>query len=195
MGRDFYIEIIKFKTKTYDPYEKKTKNRFELRNALYLFLKDKKKFIFEDSLDLRNVPQKIGIKGKDFFSSLSHTDDIGAFTFDSYPVGVDLENYDRIRKDVIARVSRPAELNLNPDTALLWSMKEAGFKSIPFIIQPKIISEVKVESIAELSKPALTGFKVYNFKASVVRKPKLSIEGIVLTNQVTQLAIARTKVK
>ena len=84
LGPDFYLEILEFKTKTHDPYEKKTKNRFELRNSLYQFLKEDKQFIFEDALDLRNVPQKIGIGPKDFFSSLSLKSFSSAIPWESF---------------------------------------------------------------------------------------------------------------
>lgn len=191
MGSDFYIEILPFKTKTHDPYEKRTKNRFELRNCLYKFLKDKKNFIFEDGLDLRNVPQKIGIGEKDYYSSLSHTDDVGVFTFDSHPVGVDFENCDKVKKEIVARVSRPTELKLNSNFQIMWSIKEAAFKSIPFMIQPKIVSEIRIESIVHIDKPALPGYEIFRFTASVVRKPKILIGGIVLTNSKTQLSVAR----
>lgn len=191
LGADFYIDIIKFKTKTTDPYEKKTKNRFELRNALYDFLKNEKEFVFEDALDLRNVPQKIGINGKNYYSSLSHTDEIGVFAFDSSPIGVDFENLEKIKKETVARVSQKMEMALNPNFQLIWSIKEAAFKAIPFLVQPKTASDIKVERIE--SVPATKGnqAQVCLFSASMKKAPYIKLNGLCLFNKDNQLAIAK----
>lgn len=195
LGSDFYIEVIKFNTKTNDPYEKKTKNRFELRNSLYHFLKEKKKFIFEDALDLRNVPQKIAIKNKDYYSSLTHTDDVGVFTFDSFPVGVDIESPERIRKEIVARVSTKSELTMGPNFQIAWSIKEASFKAIPFIVQPKTISDIKIQSISPFSNAQVPGFEACLFTAIVKKSPAITVEGFCLYNNLAQLCVAKAIVK
>lgn len=195
LGADFHIEIMPFKTQSRDPFEKKTKNRFDLRTALYSHLKEKMSFVFEDALDLRNVPQKIAVPNKDHYSSLSHTEEIGVFVLDSSPVGVDIENCDRIQKDIVKRVSKDSELNLNSNYQLLWSIKEAAFKAIPFIIQPKTVSEITVDKIEFKTDKKLPGFDVYLFSASTQSSPKTLINGIGVSNSKNQLVVAKALVK
>ncbi len=195
LGPDFHLEILEFKTKTHDPYEKKTKNRFELRNSLYRFLKEDKQFIFEDALDLRNVPQKIGIGPKDFFSSLSHTDSTGVFAFDSHPIGVDFENVEKVKLTVVERVSHKEELKLHDKHQILWSIKEAAFKAIPFIIQPKTVSDIVIENVTAVSNAKMKGFEIVKFLASVKKSAKISIEGFGISNETIQLAVAKALVK
>ncbi len=195
MGPDFYLEIFPFKTQSRDPFEKKTKNRFDLRTALYNYLKDKKNFVFEDALDLRNVPQKIGVPGKDLYSSLSHTEDVGVFVLDSSPVGVDFENRVRIQKSVVERICQDKELTLDPNFQLLWSIKEAAFKSVPFIVQPKSVTDVIVTGLNNVTDQKIPFFKTANFTATAKTSPtgkSLSkIHGICVFNDDHQLAIAK----
>lgn len=195
LGADFHLEIISFKTKTYDPYEKKTKNRFELRNLLYQFLKEKKGFVFEDVLDLRNVPQKIGNEERNYYCSLSHTEDVGVFVIDSQPIGVDFENRTRIKQEVVARICHKQEMALNPDFQIVWSMKESAFKSIPFLIQPKKVSDIIIEKIEQDTSSRLANYKILKFSASVKKSSKISIYGMTISNSETQLAIAKTKIE
>ena len=194
LGTDFYIEIVKFKTKTTDPYEKKTKNRFELRNALYNFLKRQKKFIFEDALDLRTVPQKIGIRRKNYYSSLSHTEETGAFAFDSSPIGVDIEKREKIKKEIVARVSQKMEMALDSNFQLIWSIKEAAFKAIPFMVQPKTVSEIKIERIESITTKKNSPIQACLFSASTKKTPFIKLEGICVFNQDSQLALAKVLV-
>lgn len=195
MGPDFHIEIFPFKTQSRDPFEKKTKNRFDLRTSLYNFLKDKKNFVFEDALDLRNVPQKIGIPGKDHYSSLSHTEDIGIFVLDSAPIGVDYENRDRIQEKIVQRVCSAEEMSLTPNFQLLWSIKEASFKAIPFIIQPKAISDLTVKTVSIATNSPISGYDVVYFSAAPNKGSTTEIKGFCLFNSITQLAIAKATVK
>ncbi len=199
MGPDFYLEIFPFKTKSRDPFEKKTKNRFELRTALYNYLKDKKNFVFEDALDLRNVPQKIGVPAKDFYSSLSHTEDVGVFVLDSAPVGVDFENRARILKPIVERVCEPKEVSLDPNFQLLWSIKEAAFKSVPFIIQPKAVTEITVTSLITATDEKIPFYKTATFTTTIKTSSKRSaiskIDGICIFNDDYQLAIAKSNIE
>lgn len=190
-GPDFYMDLYRFKTQSRDPFEKKTKDRFDLRTALYLYLKDHKDFVFEDVLDLRNIPQKIGINDKNYFSSLSHTEEIGVFVFDLLPIGVDFENRHKITKEIVKRVSQPAELRLYSDFKILWSIKEAAFKAIPFIAQPKTLAEIKIKTIAPVVEKKIVDFEVFTFSAAIKTLPSLTIKGIGFSNEFTQLAIAR----
>lgn len=198
MGPDFYLEIFPFKSQSRDPFEKKTKNRFDLRTALYNYLKDKKNFVFEDALDLRNVPQKIGIPGKDFYSSLSHTENVGVFVLDSAPVGVDFENRARIKKPIVERICQPNEMSLNSNFQLLWSAKEAAFKSVPFIIQPKMFTEITVTSLTTETDSKMPFFKTATFTSTIKTLSKRSaifkIQGICVFNDDHQLAIAKTSI-
>ncbi|MBL7556502.1 MAG: 4-phosphopantetheinyl transferase family protein [Bdellovibrionaceae bacterium] len=194
MGPDFHIEIVPFQTRSRDPFEKKTKNRFDLRTSLYNFLKDKKNFVFEDALDLRNVPQKIGVPGKDHYSSLSHTDEIGVFVLDSAPVGVDYENRDRIQQKIVERVCTPDELKLSPNFQLLWSIKEASFKAIPFIVQPKAITDLCVKTVSTATSSPINGYDVTQFSAVDTKSPTTHIQGVCISNASVQLAIAKASV-
>ncbi|MBL7543925.1 MAG: hypothetical protein JNL11_08920 [Bdellovibrionaceae bacterium] len=197
LGADFHIEIMSFKTQSSDPFEKKTKNRFDLRTRFYNYLKEEKNFVFEDVLDLRNVPQSIAVPGREYYSSLSHTEDTGVFVLDSSPIGVDYENRERILQDIVKRVSRESEFNLNPDFQLLWSIKEAAFKAIPFIIQPKTISEIVVNTIEVLGKhqAQIPGFEVHSFSASTRTSPKTKIHGYGISNATVQLVVAKALIK
>lgn len=194
MGPDFHIEIVPFQTQSRDPFEKKTKNRFDLRTSLYNFLKDKKNFVFEDALDLRNVPQKIGVPGKDHYSSLSHTEDIGVFVLDSAPVGVDYEDRSRIQQKIVERVCTPDELKLSSNFQLLWSIKEASFKAIPFIVQPKAISELSVKTVSPATSSPIKGYEITHFSVIISKSPSTQIQGFCISNANEQLAIAKTKV-
>lgn len=194
MGPDFHIEIFPFQTQSRDPFEKKTKNRLDLRTSLYNFLKDKKNFVFEDALDLRNIPQKIGVPGKDHYSSLSHTEDVGVFVIDSAPVGVDYENRDRIQQKIVARVCAADELKLNANFQLLWSIKEASFKAIPFIVQPKAISDLTVKTVSVATLNPIKDYDVFQFSVVVTKSPKTHIQGFCISNASVQLAIAKATV-
>lgn len=194
-GSDFHIEVLPFKTQTRDPFEKKTKNRFDLRTLLYNFLKEKKNFIFEDVLDLRNVPQKIATPNKDYYSSLSHTEEIGVFVLDSSPIGVDYEHRDRIKKDIVKRVSQDRELELHSNFQLLWSIKEAAFKAIPFIVQPKTVSEIFVDKISPEPNARVSGFDVFSFSAHTQSSPEVTVSGFGITNSENQMVIAKALIK
>lgn len=195
MGPDFHVEFVVFHTQSRDPFEKKTKNRLDLRTSLYNFLKNKKNFVFEDALDLRNVPQKIGVPGKDHYSSLSHTEDLGVFVLDSAPVGIDYENRERIQEKIVARVCHPDELKLTSNFQLLWSIKEASFKAIPFIIQPKAISDFTVKTLSPGSSNVVKGYQVTHFSAVVTKSPTTQIQGFCISDDVSQLAIAKATAK
>lgn len=195
MGNDFHLEILPFQNKSRDPFEQKTKNRLSLRTALYQYLKNSKNFVFEDVLDLRNVPQKIDVSGKDYYSSLSHTDDKGVFVMHSAPVGVDFENRDRIKKEVIARVCKNSELGLTINFQLLWSIKEASFKSIPFIIQPKAISDLIVTEIIPVTDFKAATFSIFRFAVALNKSPSTYISGFTFSDEHTQLAVAVTSLK
>jgi phosphopantetheinyl transferase (holo-ACP synthase) len=191
LGKEFYLEMIPLTNKSRDPFEKKTKNRFDLRTALYNYLKETKKFVFEDALDLRNVPQKFGGPDKDYYSSLSHTDEIGVFAVDSYPIGIDYENKDRIKKEIVERVCIKDELNLSSDFQILWSIKEAAFKAIPFIVQPKTMTDITVTKITSLQNKLLNGYHSFSFSADLKKASSTNIEGVCLSNSTHQLAIAK----
>lgn len=193
MGPDFHIELFPFQTQSRDPFEKKTKNRLDLRKALYNFLKDKKNFAFEDVLDLRNVPQKIPVPGMDLYGSLSHTDTIGVFALDSLPVGVDFEDRTRVQKVLVERVCKAPEMKLNSNFQLLWSIKEASFKSIPFIVQPKTITDITVTSIAIIADSKIPNLQLARFSANITKSAFSKVEGVCIFSDNQQLAIAKAK--
>lgn len=191
MGPDFHIEIFPFQTQSRDPFEKKTKNRMDLRKALYNFIKDTKNFEFEDILDLRNVPQRIPVPGNDIYGSLSHTDTIGVFALNSLPVGVDFEDRHRIQKVLVERVCKTSEINLSSNFQLLWSIKEAAFKSIPFIVQPKAITDITVVSINVITDTRIPNLQLVRFSANINKSAFAKAEGVCIFDEDQQLAIAK----
>ncbi len=195
MGSDFHIEIFKFQSQSRDPFEKTTKNRIELRTALYNHLKNTKNFVFEDALDLRNVPQKITVNDSEYYSSLSHTDDTGVFVFDSLPIGVDFEVRERIKREIVQRTCRDNEFSLTTDFQLLWSIKEACFKSVPFLVQPKTMTDIEITQIIPVTTSNISNFKTFRFTAGVRKSPKISITGFCFSDNKTQLAVATTSHK
>jgi hypothetical protein len=195
MGPDFHMEIIPFKNQSRDPFEKKTKNRFDLRTALYQYLKDSKNFVFEDALDLRNVPQKIGASDRDYYSSLTHTDEVGVYVFDAHPIGVDLENRERVKPEVVERVCKPKELSLHQNIQMLWSIKEASFKAIPFIVQPKVVTDITVNLITPFTAAKIPGMDIFTFAGFVTRSGFSKVEGFCFSTPKEQLAVAKALVK
>ena len=92
------------------------------------FQKHQKSFKEAQLLNIGGKP-----KGSIVALSISHTRSIGVFlfTFDkSLSIGFDIENKNRVTKKVIERVSSKEELSQAPEVSLLWTAKEAGFKSL-----------------------------------------------------------------
>lgn len=130
-----------------------------------------------DILNLNKIPSLIA-----GHISISHCASIGSYIFSPTAVGLDIEESQRIKLSVVARVSNTEELLKAPSPELHWCAKEAAFKFLISFEQPKAISEIildwtskkndvyyfQIESILEknfLSKHI--GFAFYAEKYSV----------------------------
>lgn len=106
-----------------------------------------RKYIFEhfepneQLLDLNLTPNLLN-----FSLSISHNKLLGGFALTSRSInlGFDVEVKDRVRIDLVARVSKKQELETAPGAAALWVAKEAAFKSLRGEAQPKTLSEVEI---------------------------------------------------
>jgi 4'-phosphopantetheinyl transferase EntD len=95
------------------------------------------------NLDISPADEMIGYQKlkahEDFTFSLSHTPGwAGALLISGdFQPGLDLENKDReIDENVLERFSHPGDEKLSP--IILWSAKEAAYKTLPKEIQEKI---------------------------------------------------------
>lgn len=79
---------------------------------------------YSSVLDLTTYPKNFN----HLFISISHCKDLGVYVVSSRPIGVDIEITTRLKKEVIQRVSTPAELLLSDEPLLMWPAKEALFK-------------------------------------------------------------------
>lgn len=96
------------------------------------------------------------------FHSKSHCPNAGSILLSSHPCGVDIELEPRLEEHIIQRVSNQTEIKESPDLKRLWSAKEAAFKSLKNIQQPKVISAIDCHSWKKL-----LDFPFYEFQASV----------------------------
>lgn len=92
-------------------------------------------------LDLLKIPQH-----HDLSLSLSHCKDYSALAWCLKPkrLGVDIEDLLRLKKETVSRVSTASELSLAPRYDLLWSCKEAVFKSLSPSLDMKVLGNVEV---------------------------------------------------
>lgn len=89
--------------------------------------------------------------------SLSHSPkQIGAFLCHNnnsslIGVGLDIEEKNRIHPALILRILSPQEKKLSPLTPLIWSMKEASFKSLRrHPSPPQVLSQIHFTSLSLL---------------------------------------------
>ncbi|MCB0392397.1 MAG: 4-phosphopantetheinyl transferase family protein [Bdellovibrionales bacterium] len=110
---------------------------------------------FKELLDLNKIPhpQWGGL-------SISHCPTLGVFvsSYQYQNLGVDVEQINRIEKNLIARVCSEEEMDLAPETHFLWTAKEAAFKSFYRLDQPKTLSEIKVFDWSKKSE------NIYHFR-------------------------------
>lgn len=140
-------------------------------------------------LDMDNTPQGLFANGQKLYTSISHTMDHAVFVLSECPMGVDLEERQRLSEAPVKRVCMPTELTLIPeDTKLLWSIKEAAFKAIPFAVQPQVISDIQILKITlEESLPTM---KTYSFSCISKQDELIKILGFISCSENYQLAVA-----
>lgn len=91
----------------------------------------------EDVTNLNIRPQL-----KQHFVSISHSQHLGGFVLSKKPVGLDIEDKDRLNLKLIERISTEEERSIAPNPLFLWVAKESIFKR--FSIDYKVISAVRV---------------------------------------------------
>ena len=78
------------------------------------------------------------------FSSSSHSAVAGVVVISSRPIGIDLEETQRIKIPVVQRIASQEEFRSAPSAAHLWCAKEAVFKSLLSEKQPAVLSDFSV---------------------------------------------------
>lgn len=78
------------------------------------------------------------------FVSISHSPSFGGFLFGPSPLGLDIEDREQIRPNVVARLADWEEFVLAPTAGHLWTAKEAIFKTLLGVRQPKTLAPVRV---------------------------------------------------
>jgi phosphopantetheinyl transferase len=143
----------------------------------------------ESILDMDNTPQGLFANGQKLYTSISHTMDQAVFVLSECPMGVDLEERQRISEAPVKRVCTATELALIPeDTKLLWSIKEAAFKAIPFAVQPQVISDIQILKIT--LEESLAAIKTYSFSCINKHDEQIKILGFISCDENYQLAVA-----
>ncbi len=99
------------------------------------------------------------------FYSKSHCPTAGGIVISQQPCGIDIELTPRLEDRLIQRVSNDSEIEQSPNIKRLWSAKEAAFKSLKNINQPKVISEIHCHSWKKLSN-----LPFFEFSASIKNK-------------------------
>lgn len=113
---------------------------YRLRIRKFLQEKWGDDFFSSDVMNLEEVP----LVRKSFFISISHCPGMGGVFLCSRPVGFDLEKTDRIKPEVLLRVSSQESFLQAPDHATLWCAKEASLKSMYNFDQPTRLSQIEV---------------------------------------------------
>lgn len=172
------------------PHEEKAANSLFIRQEMDKYLKQKFNSSDSELMDIVNVPQGLTIGDKKLFASISHTGKKAIYCICDNPVGIDIEDASRLNPKVIQRITTPPELSLIPDSNILWSIKESAFKAIPFIIQPKVITDIEIKKIDPIELPSSEKVFSYKFLAKVKSPDEMSIVGIVVNTASNQLAVS-----
>lgn len=100
----------------------------------------------EQVLNLDLVPKING-----YSISISHSKEVGGFVIvkSNKTIGFDIEARNRIRIEHVQRVSEPSEIAQMPHPAVLWSAKEAAFKSLLHQDQPLVITDIEIGKWAQ----------------------------------------------
>lgn len=95
------------------------------------------------------------------FVSISHAPKLGGYAHSKAPIGFDLEDPQRIKADIVSRVSFPEELTNSPQPDWLWVAKEATFKALRGPRQPQVISAINIRW-ENFNSPGLMAFTCAN---------------------------------
>ncbi|MBY0383944.1 4'-phosphopantetheinyl transferase superfamily protein [bacterium] len=121
--------------------DNKQTQRSLLRTQLSTKLQENGHSVHTDLLDLLKIPEH-----KDLSLSLSHCKDYSALAWCLKPktLGVDIEDLLRLKKETVSRVCTSEEMSLAPRYDLLWSCKEAVFKSLYPSQNIKVLGNVEI---------------------------------------------------
>lgn len=120
----------------------------------------------EKTFDLARLPEILILEGPPKldtgYVSISHCLSLGGFVYSMMPVGFDLEERLRVAPELVKRVSQESELKLTPHASLLWSIKEATFKSLYGFNQPPVATHITLTQMISL-KEETPGAQIYSF--------------------------------
>lgn len=86
------------------------------------------------------------LKAGGSYVSIAHVPSGGGFLLSKQPIGLDLEEADRVQSRVVARVSTADDLSAAPSPAWLWAAKEAAFKALQHAEKsPKLLSQIGID--------------------------------------------------
>ena len=96
--------------------------------------------LITDALDLETIP-----KLNAGYVSISHTQELGGYSWSEDPIGFDVERKGRASEKALRRVCHSSELESAPGLTELWCAKEASFKSLYLVGKEiKFISELEI---------------------------------------------------
>lgn len=118
-------------------------HREALRKGLIRDLRDRGCLRETDRTDLADLSRPPELAG--FGVSISHSPLLGGYLISERArIGLDIEEKNRLRRDIVARVCSQDEIAAAPHWSFLWSAKEAAYKALPRDRQPPVISEISV---------------------------------------------------
>lgn len=142
--------------------------------------------------ELANIKNRREPRPTYFSSSISHCQTVGGFftaeTVMPHQLGFDIEDAARATTEIVRRVCKnEEELKAAPHPAILWSAKEATFKSLRDISPIQTISEIQFESWTERAP------QCWSFSFADTHPKKTRVRGIALFNGSQSLALAWTR--
>ncbi len=116
-------------------------------------------------LNLNQPPKVNGIH-----LSISHNSQLGGFVISDCAVGFDIEDRNRITKNLIQRVSSEDEIRQAPFASALWGAKESAWKALQQSshtnFKPKVISEVQITNWKVIQASQIETFEIKNLTMS-----------------------------
>ena len=146
--------------------------------------KDQRRFL--EHLEKKVAPEN--------YTSRTHTSKLSGENYMAYaqsktgPLGVDIESRKRNCARACQRVCRQEELSSAPSFQILWTAKEASFKSLENQNKnPQTISQIVTSHWQKRSS------NTFLFQATDVKNPKVFIQGVSALNHSFVLSVARLK--
>jgi phosphopantetheinyl transferase (holo-ACP synthase) len=121
-------------------------------------------------LNLDQPPQVSGVH-----LSISHNNHLGGFVISDCAAGFDIEDRNRINKNIIQRVSSEDEIKKAPFSLALWGAKEAAWKALQqttrTTFKPQLISEIEITNWNVIKASQVETFEVKNLIISEDSSP------------------------